>query len=70
MDLTTHAQTVDDPLNGCMLREFDERTGQPLVVNTAFGGGSRTDAIEHALECLQTGPIDLLAIGPFTVHRR
>ncbi|GLZ78294.1 hypothetical protein Afil01_31010 [Actinorhabdospora filicis] len=53
-----------------MLREFDERTGQPLVVNTAFGGGSRTDAIEHALECLQTGPIDLLAIGPFTVHRR
>jgi carbamoyltransferase len=72
VDGTARIQTVDtddDPLVAAMLREFERRTGVPVVINTSFNTAGRpmVDTPQHALECF--GPIDLLAIGPFVVRR-
>jgi carbamoyltransferase len=74
VDGTARVQTVDiaaEPLVGAMLRAFERRTGIPLVVNTSFNTAGRpmVDTPQQALECFGSGPIDLLALGPFVVHR-
>jgi carbamoyltransferase len=72
VDGTARAQTVaGDPLLERMLREFEARTGVPVVVNTSLNTAGRpmVDSPRDALECFGSSPIDLLAIGPYAVRR-
>jgi len=74
VDGTARVQTVDaadEPLVAAMLRAFERSTGVPVVVNTSFNTAGRpmVDTPQQALECFGSGPIDLLALGPFVVHR-
>jgi carbamoyltransferase len=72
VDGTARAQTVaDDPLLESMLRQFEARTGVPVVVNTSLNTAGRpmVDSPRDALECFGSSPIDLLAIGPYAVRR-
>jgi len=74
VDGTARVQTVsdaDEPLVAELLRAFERRTGLPVVVNTSLNTASRpiVDSPFDALELFGSGPIDLLAIGPFAVHR-
>jgi carbamoyltransferase len=74
VDGTARIQTVDDadePLMAATLRAFERRTGVPVLVNTSFNTAGRpiVDTPHHALECFGSGPVDLLALGPFTVRR-
>ncbi|PVG82432.1 carbamoyltransferase [Nocardioides gansuensis] len=74
VDGTARVQTVDaatEPLVAEMLAAFERRTGLPVVVNTSLNTAGRpmVDSPRDALECFGSAPIDLLAIGPFTVRR-
>jgi carbamoyltransferase len=74
VDGTARVQTVDpaaEPLVARMLTAFERRTGLPVVVNTSLNTAGRpmVDSPRDALECFGATPIDLLAIGPFTVRR-
>ena len=74
VDGTARIQTVDaaaQPLTARMLHEFEQRTGLPVVVNTSLNTAGRpmVDSPRDALECFGSAPIDLLAIGNFTVRR-
>jgi carbamoyltransferase len=74
VDGTARVQTVDpadEPLVAEMLAEFDRRTGLPVVVNTSLNTAGRpiVDTPREALELFGSAPVDLLAIGPFAVHR-
>jgi carbamoyltransferase len=74
VDGTARAQTVDPlelPLMAGVLTSFEARTGLPVLVNTSFNTAGRpmVDSPRDALECFGSSPIDLLAIGPFTVRR-
>ena len=74
VDGTARIQTVsdaDEPLVAAMLRAFERRTGVPVVVNTSFNTAGRpmVDTPRHALECFGSGPIDLLALGPYVMRR-
>jgi carbamoyltransferase len=75
VDGTARIQTVDrgsEPLLARMLDAFERRTGTPVVVNTSLNTAGRpmVDDPRDALECFGSAPIDLLALGPFAVHRR
>jgi carbamoyltransferase len=74
VDGTARVQTVDhtaEPLVARMLTAFERLTGLPVVVNTSLNTAGRpmVDSPRDALECFGATPIDLLAIGPFTVRR-
>jgi carbamoyltransferase len=74
VDGTARIQTVDpaaEPLTARMLERFELLTGLPVVVNTSFNTAGRpmVDHPREALECFGASPIDLLALGPFTVRR-
>jgi carbamoyltransferase len=74
VDGTARIQTVEDgrePLVAEMLRVFEERTGLPVVVNTSLNTAARpmVDDVRDALELFGSAPVDLLAVGPFAVHR-
>jgi carbamoyltransferase len=74
VDGTARVQTVSDdtePLVAEMLRAFERRTGLPVVVNTSLNTAGRpmVDTPFDALELFGSGPVDLLAIGPFAVYR-
>jgi carbamoyltransferase len=74
VDGTARVQTVDDrrePLVAEMLRAFEARTGLPVVVNTSLNtvGRPMVDDVRDALELFGSAPVDLLAVGPFAVHR-
>ncbi len=51
---------------------FAEKTGIPVVVNTSLNTAGRpiVDDPRDALECFGSGPVDLLALGPFAVFRK
>ncbi len=75
VDGSARVQTVDpadEPLVARMLTAFADRTGIPVVVNTSLNTAGRpiVDDPRDALECFGSGPVDLLALGPFAVHRR
>ncbi|MFF3437805.1 carbamoyltransferase [Streptosporangium sp. NPDC002721] len=75
VDGTARIQTVDradDPLLARMLREFELRTGLPVVVNTSLNTAGRpmVDDPRDALECFGSAPVDLLALGPYLIRRR
>ncbi|MCW2945018.1 MAG: Transferase [Actinoallomurus sp.] len=74
VDGTARVQTVDpatEPLVARMLISFERLTGLPVVVNTSLNTAGRpmVDSPRDALECFGATPVDLLAIGPFTVRR-
>ncbi|GGR13179.1 carbamoyltransferase [Actinoplanes ianthinogenes] len=66
---TVHADT--EPVVAAMLAEFEQRTGLPVVVNTSLNTAGRpmVDTPREAMELFGSAPVDLLAIGPFAVHR-
>lgn len=73
-DGTARVQTVDrveEPLVARMLAEFDRLTGLPVVVNTSLNTAGRpmVDTPREAMELFGSAPVDLLAIGPYAVHR-
>ncbi|MFI7434777.1 carbamoyltransferase [Micromonospora haikouensis] len=74
VDDTARVQTVDpatEPLVAEMLAEFDRLTGLPVVVNTSLNTAGRpmVDTPREAMELFGSAPVDLLAIGPYAVHR-
>ncbi|CCH32316.1 carbamoyltransferase C-terminal domain-containing protein [Actinosynnema sp. NPDC047251] len=74
VDGTARVQTVApdrEPLMARVLRGFERRTGVPVVVNTSLNTAGRpmVDDPRDALECFGSAPVDLLAIGRFTVRR-
>jgi len=74
VDGTARVQTVHtdtEPLVAEMLAEFEQQTGLPVVVNTSLNTAGRpmVDTPREALELFGSAPVDLLAIGPFAVHR-
>jgi carbamoyltransferase len=74
VDGTARVQTVDpvtEPLAAELLAEFDRLTGLPVVVNTSLNTSGRpiVDTPREAMELLGSAPVDLLAIGPYAVHR-
>ncbi|MEU1689965.1 carbamoyltransferase C-terminal domain-containing protein [Micromonospora sp. NPDC005707] len=75
VDGTARVQTVHpetEPLVAELLAEFDRRTGLPVVVNTSLNTAGRpmVDTPREAMELFGSAPVDLLALGPFAVHRR
>ncbi|WP_433362575.1 carbamoyltransferase family protein [Actinoplanes sp. CA-142083] len=75
VDGTARVQTVDgetEPLVAEMLAEFDRLTGLPVVVNTSLNTAGRpmVDTPREAMELFGSAPVDMLAMGPFAVHRR
>ncbi|HEX2356122.1 MAG TPA: carbamoyltransferase C-terminal domain-containing protein [Micromonosporaceae bacterium] len=75
VDGTARVQTVaadDEPLVADLLAEFERRSGLPVVVNTSLNTAGRpmVDTPREAMELFGSAPVDLLAIGPFAVHRR
>jgi carbamoyltransferase len=74
VDGTARVQTVsaeDEPLVAEMLTEFDRLSGVPVVVNTSLNTAGRpiVDTPREAMELFGSAPVDLLAIGPYAVHR-
>jgi carbamoyltransferase len=74
VDGTARVQTVHtetEPLVAAMLTEFERLTGLPVVVNTSLNTAGRpmVDTPREALELFGSAPVDLLAVGPFAVHR-
>jgi carbamoyltransferase len=66
---TVHADT--EPVVAAMLAEFEQLTGLPVVVNTSLNTAGRpmVDTPREAMELFGSAPVDLLALGPFAVHR-
>jgi carbamoyltransferase len=74
VDGSARIQTIDaaeEPLMHRTIAAFAERTGIPVVVNTSLNTAGRpiVDDPRDALECFGSGPVDLLALGPFAVRR-
>lgn len=74
VDGTARVQTVHpetEPLVAELLAEFERRTGLPVVVNTSLNTAGRpmVDTPREAMELFGSAPVDLLALGPFAVHR-
>lgn len=75
VDGTARVQTVHpetEPVLAELLAEFDRLTGLPVVVNTSLNTAGRpmVDTPREAMELFGSAPVDLLALGPFAVHRR
>lgn len=75
VDGTARVQTVssqEEPLVAELLAEFDRLTGLPVVVNTSLNTAGRpiVDTPREALELFGSAPVDLLALGPYAVHRQ
>ena len=66
---TVHSET--EPLVAEMLAAFERLTGLPVVVNTSLNTAGRpmVDTPREAMELFGSAPVDLLALGPFAVHR-
>jgi carbamoyltransferase len=74
VDGSARAQSVhreDEPLVARMLEAMEQRTGLPVVINTSLNTAGRpmVDDPRDALECFGSGPVDVLALGPFLVRR-
>ncbi|MGR6318361.1 carbamoyltransferase C-terminal domain-containing protein [Micromonospora soli] len=75
VDGTARVQTVHPdtaPAVAELLAEFERLTGLPVVVNTSLNTAGRpmVDTPREAMELFGSAPVDLLALGPFAVHRR
>ena len=74
VDGTARIQTVDprrQPRLGAMLREFQRRTGLPVVINTSLNTAGRpmVDDPRDALELFGSAPVDAMVVGPHLVRR-
>ncbi|MDR7274322.1 carbamoyltransferase family protein [Catenuloplanes atrovinosus] len=74
VDGTARVQTVHtetEPRVAEMLAEFERLTGLPVVINTSLNTAGRpmVDTPREAMELFGSAPVDLLALGPFAVHR-
>jgi len=74
VDGTARVQTVHsdtEPLVAELLAEFERLSGLPVVVNTSLNTAGRpmVDTPREAMELFGSAPVDLLALGPFAVHR-
>ncbi|MDP9792716.1 carbamoyltransferase [Catenuloplanes nepalensis] len=74
VDGTARVQTVHtetEPRVAEMLAEFERLTGLPVVINTSLNTAGRpmADTPREAMELFGSAPVDLLALGPFAVHR-
>ncbi|MCW3844014.1 carbamoyltransferase [Micromonospora yasonensis] len=75
VDGTARVQTVHpetEPVVAALLAEFERLSGLPVVVNTSLNTAGRpmVDSPREAMELFGSAPVDLLALGPFAVHRR
>lgn len=73
-DGTARVQTVNarqHPLLHSLLKEFEARTGVPVLVNTSFNtrGEPVVCSPRDALESFWTSPIDALLIGSYLVEK-
>jgi carbamoyltransferase len=74
VDGTARIQTVNRSQHADyydLLKEFGQRTGVPILVNTSFNtrGEPIVCSPRDALECFWTSPIDALVIGPFLLEK-
>jgi carbamoyltransferase len=74
VDGTARIQTVDpavQPRLGATLREFEARTGLPVVINTSLNTAGRpmVDDPRDALELFGSAPVDALVMGPHLIRR-
>jgi carbamoyltransferase len=74
VDGTARVQTVhadSEPVVAQLLADFERLTGLPVVVNTSLNTAGRpmVDTPREAMELFGSAPVDLLALGPFAVHR-
>jgi carbamoyltransferase len=74
VDYSARVQTVtedDNPLYYRLLRAWKERTGCSVLVNTSFNvrGEPIVCAPEDAYSCFMRTAIDVLAVGPFLLHK-
>jgi carbamoyltransferase len=74
VDGTARIQTVDEasqPRLAGVIRDFERRTGLPVVINTSLNTAGRpmVDAPRDALELFGSTPVDALVLGGHLVRR-
>lgn len=74
VDFSARLQTIDPGDGrraGAILQAFEARTGCPMLLNTSFNvrGEPIVCRPKDAIDCFLNTGLDLLAIGPFLVHR-
>lgn len=74
VDFSARLQTIDPGdgrRSGAILQAFEARTGCPMLLNTSFNvrGEPIVCRPKDAIDCFLNTRLDLLAIGPFLVHR-
>lgn len=74
VDFSARVQSVnaqDNPLFHELLREFEARTGCPILVNTSFNvrGEPIVCTPEDAFRCFVNTELDFLVVGPFLIER-
>jgi len=75
VDNSARVQTVrrsDNPRYYDMIREFEKRTGCPLVINTSFNvrGEPIVCTPEDAYTCFMRTQMDYLVLGPFLLDKK
>ncbi|RPH30554.1 carbamoyltransferase, partial [bacterium] len=75
VDGTARIQTIrqdQNPKYYGVIKEFQKRTGVPVLVNTSFNtrGKPIVCTPRDAVECFHSSPIDALVIGSFLLHKR
>jgi carbamoyltransferase len=75
VDCTARLQTVgehDDPFMRSLLKEFEKRTGVPVVLNTSFNRKEEpiVESPAEALESFRRTPMHALAIMPYLIRKR
>jgi carbamoyltransferase len=73
VDDTGRLQSVDresNPRYYDLIREFEKRTGTPVILNTSFNENEPIVCRpEEAIDCYQRTKMDVLAIGPFLARK-
>ena len=75
VDGSSRLQTVareSNPLYWELIRELDELTGVPVVLNTSFNNNAEpiVNSVEDALVCFLTSGLEHLVVGEFLVDKR
>ena len=61
---------AENPLYYDLIREFEKRTGLPVVLNTSFNENEPIVCEpEEAIECYKRTQMDVLALGPFVCKK-
>jgi carbamoyltransferase len=72
-DGTGRLQTVEkdvNPLYWKLLKRFGDLTGVPVLINTSFNENEPiVNTPAQALDCFLRTNMDVLAIGPFLLHK-